>query len=166
MSRFERDRWSRCAVAAVFILPVVIFVSAARAGPSPSPQPQERMVRAVDRTLREGLQAKLPPHVSTLLGISEEKECLVMQGLVRTEKVVQGFDVSMANRNDVVLFVANATSNDQILYLTSREGTLRRVVSVKGGIGEVLQTRGEDRKAFEKEKQFWLDRLAPVGAPK
>jgi hypothetical protein len=65
------------------------------------------MVRAVDRTLREGLQAKLPPHVSTLLGISEEKECLVMQGLVRTEKVVQGFDVSMANRNDVVLFVAN-----------------------------------------------------------
>ena len=120
----------------------------------------------MDRTLREGLQAKLPPHVSTLLGISEEKECLVMQGLVRTEKVVQGFDVSMANRNDVVLFVANATSNDQILYLTSREGTLRRVVSVKGGIGEVLQTRGEDRKAFEKEKQFWLDRLAPVGAPK
>jgi len=40
------------------------------------------------------------------------------------------------------------------------------VVSVKGGIGEVLQTSGEDRKAFEKEKQFWLDRLAPVGAPK
>ena len=141
-------------------------MSAARAGPSPSPQPQERMVRAVDRTSREVLQAKLPPHVSTLLGISEEKECLVMQGLVRTEKVVEGFDVSMANRNDVVLFVANATSNDQVFYLTSRDGALRRVVSVREGIGEVLQTSGEDRKAFEKEKQFWLDRLAPVGAPK
>ena len=166
MSKFERDRWSRCAVAAVFILPVVIFVSAARAGPSPGPQAQNRMVRAVDRTLREGVQAKLPPHLSTLLGISEEKECLVMQGLMRTEKVVQGFDVSMANRNDVVLFVANATTNDQILYLTSREGALRRVVSVKEGIGEVLRISGKDRKAFEKEKQFWLDRLAPVGASK
>lgn len=111
-------------------------------------------------------QESNPNAETTLLGISEEKECLVMQGLVRTEMVVQGFDVSMANRNDVVLFVANATSNDQILYLTSREGALRRVVSVKGGFGEVLQTGGEDRKAFEKEKQFWLDRLAPVGAPK
>ena len=166
MSRFKKDRWSRCAVAAVFILPVVILVSAAGAGPSPGPQAQERMVRALDRTLREGRQAKLPPNLSTLLGISHEKECLVMQGLVRTEEVVQGLDVSMANRNDVVLFVVNATSNDQILYFTSREGELRRVVSVKGGIGEVLQTSGEDRKAFEKEKQFWLDRLAPVGAPK
>jgi hypothetical protein len=74
----------------VFILLVLIFVSAAQAGPSPGTQAQKRMVQAVDRTLREGLHAKLPPHISTLLGISEEKECLVMQGLARTEKVVRG----------------------------------------------------------------------------
>lgn len=150
----------------VFILLVLIFVSAAQAGPSPSTQAQKRMVQAVDRTLREGLHAKLPPHLSTLLGISEEKECLVMQGLVRTEKVVQGFDVSMANANDVVLFVVNETTNDQILYLTSREGALRKVVSVKRGIGGVLRISAADRRAFEKEKQFWLDHLAPVGRSK
>jgi hypothetical protein len=40
------------------------------------------------------------------------------------------------------------------------------MVSVKGGIGEVLRISSEDRNAFEKEKQFWLDRLAPVDAPK
>jgi len=153
-------------VAAVFILPVVIFVSAAQAGPSPGPEAQKRMVRAVDRTLREGVQATLPPHLSTLLGITEEKESLVMQSLVRTEKVVRGLDVSMASRNDVVLFVASAITNDQILYLTSGEGALRRVVSVKAGIGQALRISGEDRKAFEKEKQFWLDRLAPAGATK
>lgn len=150
----------------VFILPVVIFVSAAHAQPSLGRQAQKRMVVAVDRTLREGLHAQLPPHLSTLLGLSKEKECLVMQSLLRTENVVQGFDVSMADRDDVVLFVVNETRNDQTLYLTSREGTLRKVVSVQEGVGGVRRISGEDRKAFEKEKQFWLDRLAPVGASK
>lgn len=150
----------------ILVLPVAILVSAARARPLPGPEAQPRMVRAVDRTLREGLHAQLPPHLSTLLGLSQEKECPVMQGVVRTEKLVQGFDVSMANNNDVVLFVVNQTTNDQMLYLTSREGALRKVVSVKGGTGGVLRITAENRKAFEKEKQFWLDRLAPAGESK
>ena len=120
----------------------------------------------MDRTLREGLHAQLPPHLSTLLGISKEKESPVMQGVVRTGKVVQGFDVSTANSNDVVLFVVNETANDQTLYLTSRAGALRKVVSVKKGVGEVSRIGAADRKAFEKEKQFWLDRLAPAAASK
>jgi hypothetical protein len=113
----------------------------------------------VDRTLREGAHAQLPPHLSTLLGISAEKECPVMQGVVRTGQVVQGFDVSMANKNDVVLFVVNETTND---HLTSAEGTLRRMVSVEAGVGKVRRITNQDRKAFEKEKQFWLDRLSPA----
>jgi len=123
------------------------------------------MVQAVDKTLQEGLHAKLPPHLSTLLGLSREQECLVRQGVVRTGKVVQGFDVSTANKNDVVLFVVNETTNDQTLYLTSTEGALRKVVKVEEGAGRVQKVTPEDRKAFEKEKQFWLDRLAPVGEP-
>jgi hypothetical protein len=123
------------------------------------------MARAVDKTLQEGLHAKLPPHLSTLLGLSQERECLVMQGVVRTGKVVQGFDVSTANKNDIVLFVVNETTNDQTLYLTSKEGVLRKVVTVEEGVGRVQKVTGEGRKGFEKEKQFWLDRLAPVGAP-
>jgi hypothetical protein len=147
-------------VAVLFILPLGVLAPAAQT------QDQKRMVRAVDRTLREGLHAQLPPHLSTLLGMSEEKESPVMQSLVRSEKVVRGFDVSVANKNDVVLFVVNETARDQILYLTSREGALRRVVSVKRGVGGVLPVNGEDRKEFEKEKRFWLDRLAPAGASK
>jgi hypothetical protein len=123
------------------------------------------MARAVDKTLQEGLHAKLPPHLSTLLGLSQEKECLVMQGVVRTGKVVQGFDVSTANKNDIVLFVVNETTNDQTLYLTSKEGVLRKVVTVEEGVGRVQKVTGEGRKGFEKEKRFWLDRLAPVSAP-
>lgn len=167
MSKFDGEWSSRFAVAVVFLATVVMSVSAthAQVQPLPSPQARKRMVRAVDKTLHDGLHAKLPPHLSTLLGLSQEKECLVMQGVVRTGEVVQGFDVSTANKNDVVLFVVNEKKNDQTLYLTSKEGVLRKVVKVEEGVGRVQKVTGEDRKVFEKEKQFWLDRLAAVGAP-
>lgn len=167
MSKSDGERSSRFALAVVLLLTVVTSVSTTHAQlqPLPSPQVRKRMVRAVDKTLQDGLHAKLPPHLSTLLGLSQEKECLVMQGAVRTGEVVQGFDVSTANKNDVVLFVVNETTKDQTLYLTSREGVLRKVVMVEQGVGRVQKLTHEDRKGFEKEKQFWLDRLAPVGAP-
>ncbi|HEX8893270.1 MAG TPA: hypothetical protein VF783_08095, partial [Terriglobales bacterium] len=117
MSKFD-GRWSsRWAVAVVFLLTGLLLMPATRAQvrPSPNAQARERMVRAVDKTLEEGLPAKLPPHLSTLLGLSQEQECLVKQGVVRTGKLVQGFDVSTANKNDVVLFVVNETTNDQTL---------------------------------------------------
>src|SRR5437870_4964105 len=76
-----------------------MFVSAtwAQVKPLPTPQARKRMVQAVDKTLQEGPHAKLPPHLSTLLGLSQEQECPVRQGVVRTGKVVQGFDVSTSN---------------------------------------------------------------------
>ena len=150
----------------VFILPVLIFLSGAQAQASHGSHGQKRMAQAVDKTFREGVHAHLPPHLSTLLDLSVEKECPVMQSLVRTEKMVQGFDVSTANKNDVVLFVVNETTKDQTLYLTSADGTLRKVVSVAAGVGEARRITDQDKKAFAKEKQFWLDRLAPVRAPK
>lgn len=168
MSKFAPESSSRFALAVVSLLTVVMSVSATRAQvkPLPSAEARKRMVRAVDSTMQGGLQAKLPPHLSTLLGLAKEEECLVRQGVLRTGKVVQGFDVSTANKNDVVLFVVNETTNQQTLYLTSKEGALRRVVRVEDGVGRVEKVTAEDRKAFEKEKQFWLDRLAPAGAPK
>ena len=166
MSKFDGE-WSSRFTAVVPLLAVVMFVSATQAqvAPSPGPQARKRMVRAVDKTLQEGFHGKLPPHISTLLGLSKEEECNVMQGVVRTGKVVQGFDVSTANKNDVVVFVVNETTNDQTLYMTSKEGVLRKVVIVEKGVGRVQKITGIDRKAFEKEKVFWLDRLAPAGAP-
>ena len=148
----------------VSFLTMVMFASAMRAqvSPSPSPLARKRMAQAVDKTLREGLQAKLPPHLSTLLGLSREEESLVRQAVVRTGKIVEGFDVSTANKNDVVLFVVDEATNDQTLYLTSRQGLLQKVVKVNAGVGQVQGITSEDRKAFAKEKQFWLDRLAPA----
>jgi hypothetical protein len=167
MSKFAGNESRRFSLAVAFLLAVVISVPAARAQvrPSPSPQARKRMVQAVNKILQGGLHAKLPPHLSTLLGLSKEEECHVMQGVVRTGKVVQGFDVSTTNRNDVVLFVVEETTNGQSLYLTSEEGILRKVVEVEQGAGKVRKITAKDRKAFEKERVFWLDRLVPAGAP-
>jgi len=119
---------------------------------------------AAETTVRDGLHAKLPPHLSTLLGLSKEQECQVLQNVVRTEAGVRGFDVSVANKKDIVLFAVDEAAKNQSLYLTSPTGTLRKVVSVKAGVGEVTQIKDKDREEFQKEKQFWLDRMAPSAA--
>jgi hypothetical protein len=67
-------------------------------------------------------------------------------------------------KTTLFVFVVNETTNDQTLYLTSKEGVLRKIVKVEEGVGQVQKVTVKDRKAFEKEMVFWLDRLAPVGA--
>jgi len=125
----------------------------------PSPRVQKQFAAAVDQTFRNGVQAKLPPHISTLLGISKEQESPVRQNVERSGTRVKGIDVSTANKNDVVLFVVDETANDQTLYLTSAAGRLRRVVSVKAGVGAVSRVTEKHRKAFQQERQFWAERL-------
>ena len=152
---------------AILILAVVILPAAVgQTQYSPGAQAQGRFARATDTTSREGVPAKLPPHISTLLGLSKEEECPVRQNVVRTGTVVQGFDVSVANKNDVVLFVVDETANDQTLYLTSPAGALRKLVSVQAGVGAEARITDKEKKAFEKEKQFWTDRLAPAHSSK
>lgn len=89
-----------------------------------------------------------------------------MQRALRSGTTVQGFNVSTANKNDVVVFVVNEATNDQTLYLTSAEGRLRKVVAVEAGVGKVRRINEEDRKAFAEQKRFWLDRLTPAHASK
>jgi hypothetical protein len=166
VAQIIRVRLRGLVVLAVLVSAVVIRPAAGQARPSPGPRGRKRMALAAEKTFREGVHGKLPPHISTLLGISRETECPVMQNAVRTGKVVQGFDVSVANQKDIVLFVVDEAAKDQTLYLTSPAGTLRKVVAVKAGVGDVARITDNDRAAFAKEKQFWLDRLAPVSASK
>lgn len=130
--------------------------------PLNGPSLEGRLSRATDRVLREGVHAKLPPHLSTLLGLSQETECPLMQGVLRNGKVVRGFDVPLNVKGNIVLFVADEISNDQTLYLTSEDGRLRKVVSVQRGVGRVSKITSQHKAAFEKEKEFWLSHLAPT----
>ena len=165
MSNFTRDAW-RLALIVAFILGGLNLEVAAQEQPSTSKHVQARMTRAVDTTFGKGIHAHLPPHISTLLGLSMEQECPVVQSVVRTGQTLQGFDVSTANKNDVVIFVVDETSNDQTLYLSSANGRLRRVVAIQGGVGKVRPISEQERKAFAEQRRFWLDRLAPAEASK
>ncbi len=153
-------------VITVFLISVSWVVALAQTKPSGSSRAQTRFEQAVDWTSHKGLHAKLPPHIATLLGLSEGEECPVMQSMQRSGTTVRGFDVASANQGDVILFVVDETANDQTLYLASAEGRLRRVVSVKAGKGRVLRITDKEREGFQKEKQFWLDRLAPEAGAK
>ena len=150
----------------VILLSAVSLPATGQAKHVPPSQPQHGLGPAAAKVLREGLSAKLPPHLSTLLGLSQEAEFPVTNVILRTGKMVQGFDVSVADKNDIVLFVVDEGANNQTLYLTSAQGRLRKMVSVKDGVGSVAKITEEDKKAFEKEKEFWLARLAPPRAPK
>jgi hypothetical protein len=165
MSKVHRFRFVGLITA--LILAVAIFPAAVgQTRHSAGSRALRRLARAADKTSKEGVHAKLPPHLSTLLGVSKEEESPVMQSVVRTGNLVQGIDVLVENRNDIVLFVVDETANDQSLYLTSPEGILRTVVSVKAGVGEAVRITDKEKDAFKKEKQFWVDRLAPSGAAK
>jgi len=117
--------------------------------------------RAIERTLAEGHDAILPPHVSNLLGISpEEHEVPVKQFVVMGEPI-RGFEVSTAEPNNVVIFVENRAQKQSTFYLTSKRGRLRKVLAVIEGTGYSRQPTKQDQEAFEKEKQRWIDQLAP-----
>jgi len=152
--------------AGIIVVVATLQADAGQTKHPPGPHAKGRFAQAADITVREGVHAKLPPHISTLLGLSKEEECPVMQGVLRTGSLVQGFDVSVANKDDIVLFVVDETSSEQSLYLTSPAGALRKVVSVKAGDGNVVRVTYDVEKAFEKERQFWLDHLVPQGAAK
>jgi len=148
--KFDGGWLSGLATVVAFVLMVVVLAPAtwAQGSPAENSQSRKRMTQAVETTLQNGFQTKLPPHISTLLGLTKEEECPVMQGVVRSGRQVQGFDVSTANKNNVVIFVVDQTTNDQTLYLTSKDGMLRRVVRVEKGDGRVQKITDEDRTAF------------------
>ena len=153
--KFARGFSSSLVRVVAFLLTVATFLAAGQASSTSGSGTRARLARAADTVLTAGLQAKIPPHVSDMLGISHDKsECPVSQRFERNGKVVRGFDVSRADKSNIVLFVVDEATNEQIFYLTSGRGTLRRVLAVREGTGHVLPVTGKEKAAFDKELQF------------
>jgi hypothetical protein len=149
----------------------------AHSKPTPASSPvRQRFARVVDRVVKEGVDAYMPPHISSELGIAPVGErCLVRQSSFRKQPdSIQAFNVSSLNHDDLIIFVAHASldANGRVVdldqatsYLTSPSGMLRKVATVVAGQGGVRRITLEDRKVFEEQKKFWLDRLAPIQPP-
>jgi hypothetical protein len=124
-------------------------------------QTTSSLASAIQRTLEQGHDATLPPHVSHLLGISPDEHEVPVKQFVQMGEPIRGFEVSTAQSNDVVIFVESRAQKQSTFYLMSKRGTLRKVLTVLEGTGYSRRPTTEDQDAFEKEKQRWLDQLAP-----
>lgn len=165
MSKYAR-RFSSLVQVVAFLLLGTTFLAAGQA-PSAGSGTRNRIARAADTVLTAGLQAKIPPHVSAMLGISPDRnECPVSQRFERNGKVVRGFNVSLADKNNIVLFVTDEAANEQTYYLTSSQGQLRKVVAVREGTGHDLRVTSKEKAAFHNELQYWLDRIVPRSTSK
>jgi hypothetical protein len=127
-----------------------------------TPTTQQRFALAVNKTLEQGHDAFLPPHISHLLGISPEEQKVPVKQFAEMGQTVRGFEVSAEKHDDIVIFVENQSQGESTFYLVSARGSARRVVSVKAGVGYDRIPTAVDRKDLATEKQYWLDRLVPV----
>jgi hypothetical protein len=144
----------------VFLLATVVCSLVATAQNSAT-RNQHRLAAVVDKTVRLGKDAILPPHISHLLGISPGEEEVPVKQFAQIKESVRGIDVCDLQRDDVVFFVEDRGKKESTFYLTSPRGSLRKVLSVREGVGYDRAPTPADRKAFEEEKRFWLDSLAP-----
>jgi hypothetical protein len=148
-------------LAATLALAVVAFSLAYSQKPSTSNTPQ-RFALAVNKTLEQGHDASLPPHISHLLGISPDEQKVPVKQFADMGQTVRGFEVSAEKHDDIVIFVENQAQGESIFYLVSARGSARKVVSIKAGVGYDRVPTAADRKELATEKQYWLDRLVPA----
>ena len=134
-------------------LGVTASQSATLSPPRPVAHPHAELSAEANLVVQRGIHAELPPHISTLLGLSHEEKCDVVQGVVRSGEKVQGFEVAEKNHNDIVIFIVDPAAQDQTFYLTSPSGALRKVLSVKQGVGRVVKPTRADLEAFQNEKK-------------
>jgi hypothetical protein len=130
--------------------------------------------RLADRVLHgEGHDSHLPPNISHELGLTSKVGGVRVKQIAfpLNQKEVIGFNVSLQNHRDIVIFWISDKA--WTYYLTSPEGVLRKTVHFeKSSAGsaefypqKISSSLARDR--FKKEKQCWLDvaetlRLAPA----
>ena len=122
---------------------------------SAAPKTSSRLASAINRTLEQGRDAILPPHISHLLGISPEEHEVAVKQFTQMGEPIRGFEVSKDQHNNVVVFVERRAQKKTTFYLTSPRGRLRRVLSVIEGVGYDRVPTENDKQEFEKEKQYW-----------
>jgi len=147
------------------LLFVVPFFSTCLSQTKTAPKTQPPMAIAVEETLAHGHDAQLPPHISHLLGIGSGEEPVSVKQFVRMGDVVRGFEVSVEDHNDIVIFTEDRPTSESMFYLTSERGSVRKVVSIVGGVGQDRAPTAADQKAFAEEKAFWIDKLLPHPPP-
>jgi hypothetical protein len=123
---------------------------------------EKPLAKMEERTLGEmGKDAQMPPTLSNLLGLTQVREAVAVKQVAAKIKGTDmiGFNVSVKNHKDIVLFRETATV--RTYFLTSPAGVLRKVVESRkqeNGVFETTELRPAGvQKWFEREKRCWMD---------
>ena len=106
----------------ILSLTVLAFAQPTFAQTLPAPKRQTRLSAAVDRTLKDGKYAFLPPHVSHLLGLSPDehqvpvKQLVLMGDTIRVRVKVQSKrETKKSDRGIVVEYVTMLNQRNEVV---------------------------------------------------
>lgn len=90
------------------------------------------LAATANTVVERGLHVELPPHISTLLGLTREQSCVVKQSVLRSAGKVEGIDVTEENHNDVVIFVVDETNGqaDAVSHFSERGVASSRLLAI------------------------------------
>jgi hypothetical protein len=121
----------------------------------------------IDALVKDGLDARLPAHLSVILGVAPvERATAVKQAVIRDGHTVHTFNVCVTNHGDVVILTHDDQSRATKAYLVSAAGELRKAVSYQPGAPaneRTLLAAGSD---FSGELKFWSEYQRTPAKPK
>ena len=110
----------------------------------------------VDRAVRSGVDAKVSPNLSYVLGLATTSEATaVRQFVVREGSLVRTFNVCTGDHKKIVLMTIDEEKHATTAFLISSKGTLRKAVSYTSGGPSALVPEGTAKPALRHELDFW-----------
>jgi len=142
---------TRCAL----LMTLLLGVLAGRGLPAATPWAQTLTQQA----LNAGFLSRLPPNVSTVLGLTKPDQGTdVRQLLSKDGHRIRTFNVSVANHGELVIFNVDAQSGLTVAYRLTPEGKLLQAVSYHTGGQARSLAAAEANSGFAREVHFWSAR--------
>lgn len=111
-------------------------------------------------------EARLPPHLSVLLGVSaSESSTPVWQLSRKSSSALRLFNVCQDNHDNVVLITTGA-DNQSAAYLMSAGGVLLKAIVYQVGGATQEPSLAQANKAFRQQRDFWLQQALRPDAPR
>jgi hypothetical protein len=118
------------------------------------------------QALGSGFLTRLPPEISLAFGLAKAADGSDVRQLITKEgDQVRTFNVSVANRADLVIFNLNARTGASVAYLLGPDGLLRKAVSYQTGAAVQELGTADARAGFARETRFWAARARHAAAP-
>jgi hypothetical protein len=109
-----------------------------------------------DHAVAAGVDAKLPPVLSVVLGVaSREQATPVRQIVVRADRTVRTFNVCASDHSKVVLVWVDEQTQATTAFLVSPKGNLRKAVAYTAGNPAEVLPNDAARPALARELEYW-----------